>query len=58
MPDFVKFCNNIEYYLKVEPTELKQNADTISYPQANLDDLIINCVHYNSFNEFKKVWNK
>lgn len=55
-PDFVKFCENLEYYLSVIP---KNGGKALEgYPLVILDDIIINAVHYNDFNHFLNTWNK
>lgn len=54
-PDFVKFCNNIEYYIACELVEHKDDRD---YPIGMLDDIQIDFLHYKDFNEAKTCWNK
>lgn len=55
--DFIKFCENIESYLRYE---LKDGGVSNSggYPIGVLNDIMINFVHYNSFNEAKEKWNE
>lgn len=54
VPDFVKFCKNIEEYIKLPLKEFEQ-VD-YSYPVGTLDDLTIHFVHYNSFDEATIKW--
>lgn len=53
--DFLKFVNNLEYYLSLEIKEcdIKEN-----YPVGKLGDIKIYFMHYKSFNEAKKLWDK
>lgn len=54
--DFIKFCENLEYYLSLEIMpyhgEIKRE-----YPLGTCGDLVLYFVHYNSFDEAKKKWN-
>lgn len=68
--DFIKFCENLDYYLKVDPVSsehdlnwhLKEknidgsNTD-VEYPVMLLDDLTLFMVHYHSFEEARDKWN-
>ena len=54
--DFIKFCMNIKIYTKKEPTEYINNK--YNYPTAKIDDILIHCVHYKSFNDFLVKWNE
>lgn len=54
VPDFVKFCKNIEVYIKKPLKEVKQNK--YSYPVGALDDLTIHFVHYSNFEEANERW--
>jgi uncharacterized protein (DUF1919 family) len=54
VPDFVKFCKNIEEYIKLPLKEVIQ--DEYSYPVGILGDLTIHFVHYISFEEANKKW--
>ena len=54
--DFVKFCQQLKYYLSIDPEFVEQKEFT--YPVARIDDILIHCVHYNSFDEFKIKWNE
>ena len=53
--DFIKFLNNLDYYLSLNPIYL---SDDVKYPVAQLGDLTIYCVHYKTFNEFYEKWNE
>jgi uncharacterized protein (DUF1919 family) len=54
--DFIKFCKNLEFYLKQELKYLKQDAD--GYPIIELYDIKLHCVHYKNFKEVRESWNK
>ena len=56
MPDFVSFCENMDHYLNVLPTEIKQNERT--YPVCILEDLKIYAVHYKTGEEFAEAWRR
>ena len=51
---FVKFMENLDYYLK---QELKEYDDkSVDYPVGILDDIRINFMHYKTFQEAKEKW--
>lgn len=53
--DFIIFCSNLPYYLKMELNEL----DTAKpYPCGKLDGLRIDFMHYTCFDEAKAKWNE
>ncbi len=52
--DFIKLCNNPEEYLKCTPVFEKTSPE--GYPVANLNGILINCVHYHDFEDFKTQW--
>jgi uncharacterized protein (DUF1919 family) len=52
--DFVKFCGNIDHYLKAQLVLVPN--DNYSYPIVRCDDILIHCVHYNSLEEIQKKW--
>lgn len=54
--DFIKFCNNLNYYLNCEIKPLKQ--EKYNYPIAQIDDVLLYGLHYNSFEELKEKWEK
>lgn len=59
--DFVKFCENLEYYLSID--EFKECIDPEiieqrTYPIAYLDDLTLFLVHYNTVAEAQAKWNE
>lgn len=53
-PDFVRFCSDIERYVKAELIEYK--TEEVPYPVGHLDDIEIRFVHYKSFEEAKQKW--
>ena len=62
--DYVKFCSNIEYYLKnnlyfIEREESKYK-DYISkeYPIGKIDDIEVHFLHYKSSKEAKEKWDR
>ena len=59
--DFIKFCENLKYYLSIE--EFVECKDTKiigerTYPVAYLDDLTLFLVHYRSVKEAQDKWNE
>ena len=54
--DFIKFCQNLRYYLSCELKPFNQNE--YDYPIAKIDDVILYCLHYNSYDEVKEKWEK
>lgn len=52
---FVKFCENLSYYLNYELTEYVGEIKR-DYPIAKLDDLTLFLVHYSTFDEAKIKW--
>lgn len=59
--DFIKFCENLEYYLNIDNFEVCTDACIVedrTYPVANLGDLTLFLVHYNSVEEAELKWNE
>lgn len=54
--DFVKFVENLDYYLGLEVVE-KTNKK-VSYPVGLLGDLELHFVHYHDIEEAKKKWHE
>lgn len=52
--EFIKFCQNMRYYLSCEPVYVEQSD--FDYPVARLDDIYIFAVHYSDFLHFKTCW--
>lgn len=50
--DFIKFIENMDYYLSLDLIELTDN--TKNYPVGRLGDIQINFMHYSSFQDAKK----
>lgn len=53
--DFLKFIQNIHYYLSLELRFIDSNRN---YPVGMLDDICIYFLHYNSEEEAKTSWNR
>ena len=47
--DFIKFMGNLDYYLKQELKEYKDNS--VDYPVGILRDIRIDFMHYKTFNQ-------
>lgn len=54
--DFIKFVNNLKYYINSELVEIKNNDK--NYPVGELCDIKIYFQHYSSFFEAKQKWDK
>jgi uncharacterized protein (DUF1919 family) len=54
--DFMKFCQNLEYYLSCEIKPVAQ--DEYDYPVASIDDILLYCMHFNSFDEVREMGKK
>lgn len=52
MDDFIKFIENLEWYMEKEIVELKNYG----YPAGMLGDIRINFVHYESFEDGARKW--
>lgn len=53
--DFLKFLENLDYYLGVELKE--KHVGSIQYPVGQLDDLTLYLMHYRSFKDALDKWN-
>lgn len=53
--DYVKFLGKLDYYLAQTLVEVESDKD---YPVARLDDVTIFFMHYSTFDEAKKIWEK
>jgi uncharacterized protein (DUF1919 family) len=55
---FIKFCENLEYYLGQELEEVKYSKykGNVPYPVGSLDGIEIHFLHYISFELAKKKW--
>lgn len=59
--DFIKFCENLEYYLGIDEFVECTDSSIIeerTYPIAYLGDLTLFLVHYHSVTEAQKKWNE
>ncbi len=52
--DFIKFVENIDYYIKIDIKEVQQKK--INYPVGQIDDIKVYFKHYDSFEQAKKKW--
>ncbi len=58
--DFIKFCENLEYYLSIDEFAECTDKNVIedrTYPIVYLGDLTLFLVHYHSIAEAQKKWN-
>lgn len=53
--DYIKFLENLNYYLQQKLVEIGSTKD---YPVAKLGDITIYFMHYSSFDEAKRIWEK
>lgn len=53
--DFIRFCEAPREYLSLPLTPAEQFAN---YPMANLGDLTLHLVHYDSFAQAKEAWER
>lgn len=53
--DYIKFLEKLDYYLGQTLIEVQSDKD---YPVAKLDDITIYFMHYPSFDEAKRIWEK
>lgn len=56
--DYIKFCQNLDYYLTLEPKPYDGNYEGVGaeYLMASLGDLKMFLVHYTSVEECRKEW--
>ncbi|MBR5961733.1 MAG: DUF1919 domain-containing protein [Clostridia bacterium] len=57
--DFIRFCENLDYYLTIDEMTLCTDAETVgdrTYPVARLGDLVLFLVHYPSVEEANRKW--
>lgn len=52
--DFIKFCKNIDYYLKQQIVEIKD--DNVTYPVGMCGDIKLHFNHYHSFEDAVAKW--
>lgn len=53
--DYIKFLEKLDHYLGQTLVEAQSDKD---YPVAKLDDITIYFMHYPSFDEAKRIWEK
>ena len=58
MPDFVRFCANLAYYLREEVQEDLEESQKENMLVCRLGDIRLYCVHYATFEQFQKAWNR
>lgn len=59
--EFIKFCENIDYYLNIDKFEECLDPDIKEdrkYPVALLGDLYLYLVHYNNIKEAQEKWDR
>ena len=59
--DFIKLCENLEYYLSIDNLKEVNNEELpekYDFPIAKLEDLTLYFMHYKSFQEAKEKWNE
>lgn len=56
--DYIKFCEEINHYLKCDLKFISSSKDTFDYPVAMLDDITIYFQHYHTEEEAKTSWDK
>ena len=57
LPDhFLRFVNNPEKYLSMEPQET--HLPDITYPVGQLDDILLFFMHYDTFAEAQNAWKR
>lgn len=54
--DYIKLIKNLEHYMSFEPVEIDNNF--CNYPVGKIDDIVVYFMHYNSFEEAAKKWDK
>lgn len=52
---YIKFLENLDFYLQQKLEEIESEKE---YPVANLGDISIYFMHYSSFDEAKRIWEK
>lgn len=55
--EFVRFCENLHYYLEQPFVEEPYNDD-IGYPVAKLGDITLYCKHFTNFEDAKSAWER
>lgn len=56
--DYIKFCENMHYYLNCKLKFISPHVFNVNYPVAMLDDITIFFQHYHSEEEAKIAWEK
>lgn len=54
--DFIHFVQNVEHYLNIEP--IFYQTSKWGFPIAKIDDILVQCVHYHTFEEFQDFWHR
>lgn len=63
--DYIKFCDNLKYYLSLDLEEFKEcddswfrsiGGDRIEFPVGRLGDIVIYFQHYKTFEEANRAW--
>lgn len=53
--DYIKFLENLDYYLQQSLVEIQSDQ---GYPVGKIDDITIYFMHYSTFDEAKRIWEK
>lgn len=53
--DFIKFVKNLKHYCSIEAKEIES---PFNFPVGKLDDITVYFMHYSSFDEAKRKWEK
>lgn len=56
--DFVRFMNNLQFYLNVELQEDIEMTKEKGFPVGQLNDIHVFFVHYDSFEQAREKWNE
>ena len=56
-PDFVKLAEDLPYYM-AQPLVPMDSTEDISFPKGLLGDILINFVHYSTFEEAEAAWER
>ena len=58
MPDFVKFCQQIDYYLAQEHVLMPKLTKERGYIVTQLGDITVFGVHFHDFDDFLRTWDR
>ncbi len=55
-PDFIKLCENLEYYMAISPVEIVDKS--VSWPVGMIDDVRLDFIHYPDFKTACTKWER